>query len=155
MKVTVAVIAMTMCIALAPLAGHADADPPDEAAAKGDVLTRFRQWEQAAVSGQGVAHFQKNAADDYVFTSVSGEVSDKQACIAALKEATIESWKIDDVKVRVFGETLIATGRAVVKGAVKGKEVHDIARFTETCIRRDGRWLPVALQMTRIAEPQP
>ena len=153
MKTMFTMMLLTACSALAPIVDAAEPKPADTSAAEKELSNRYREWEAAAVKGEGAAHFAKNAAEDYVFTSVDGVVSDKQACITALKAAVIETWKIDDVKTRVYGDTLVTTGRAVIQGKVDGKDVLDRVRFTEMHVKRDGRWQPVALQFTRIAKP--
>ena len=55
---------------------------------------------------------------------------------------------VDDVKVRLYGDTAIVTGRTTVTSGETGQVVQ--LRFTDVCVRRDGRWRIVASQATRV-----
>jgi ketosteroid isomerase-like protein len=58
---------------------------------------------------------------------------------------------VDDVRVRVFGDTAVVTGRTVVTGAAgaAGEETVGL-RFTDVFVRRAGRWKAVASHATRL-----
>ena len=59
----------------------------------------------------------------------------------------IESFTIDDVSVRVFGDSAVVTGRTTV--TVGGTSPATVKlRFTDVFIRRSGRWLAVASHAT-------
>lgn len=52
---------------------------------------------------------------------------------------------VDDLRIRVYGDAAVVTGRAVYRGRSKksGEFVHRF-RFTDTFIRRDSAWKCVA-----------
>ena len=84
-------------------------------------------------------------ADKVVETTEEGKVYvGKEAVLAAAKLDTWSSAEYMDLKVTVFGDTAIATGTFTGKGTTAGKPVDARARFTDTWVKADGKWLCVA-----------
>jgi len=52
--------------------------------------------------------------------------------------------EIDDVRVRVFGDAAVVTGRTHGAGEVAGTPYDVVIRFTDVFVRRNGRWEAVA-----------
>jgi ketosteroid isomerase-like protein len=51
---------------------------------------------------------------------------------------------VDDVRVKVFGDAAVVTGRTHGRGE-SGKTPYDVViRFTDTFVRREGQWQAVA-----------
>ena len=50
----------------------------------------------------------------------------------------------DEVRIRVYGNTVVETGRSTMVGQDKGKVVPRDNRFTRVWVRRQGRWRLVA-----------
>lgn len=87
-------------------------------------------------------------ADEYSLVTVGGTVITK-AQMLAKEEFLVTSMTVENVKVQVYGNA------AVVKGIAKwlepsGKSTE--ALFTETWIRRDGRWQCVATHESEMGE---
>ena len=61
--------------------------------------------------------FDRLTSDDYVLTSSTGKLWDKQKDLEALKEGTLRFEKIDDsdVKVHLYGDAAVVTGKAEIK----------------------------------------
>ena len=56
-----------------------------------------------------------------------------------------------DVKARLYGEdTAIVLGKTRVKGMSEGKPFDRAVQFTDTLIKRDGRWQLVAGHVSRL-----
>ena len=93
-------------------------------------------------------------ADDFTFTNSSGEVQTKAQRLAEIKsgELKFESIRIDDVQVRVYGDTAVVTGRGTVKGQRRGQDLTGQSRSTSVYVKKQGRWQVVATQITRIAQ---
>src|SRR5687767_9540257 len=58
----------------------------------------------------------------------------------------MESGVIDEVKVRVFGNFAVVTGRTTASGNYQGESVSVRLRFTDVCLRRGAQWQVVASQ---------
>ena len=72
--------------------------------------------------------------------------------LAAIRsgELKYESVSFDDAKIRLYGNTAVATYRANVKAQFKGQEITGSLQVTVTLIKMKGRWQVVAAQSTRI-----
>lgn len=110
-------------------------------------------WNDAAVK-KDKSWFDKYYAADY--TSVSskdGAVTNKAEDIAdIMKPSSGDDWnELSGLNIRVDRNTAIVTGVNHVKGKDdKGVAYDRKTRFTDTWIRRDGRWQAWATQGTRI-----
>jgi ketosteroid isomerase-like protein len=63
-----------------------------------------------------------------------------------------DAFEVDDLRVRVYGDTAVVTGRSTPRGRdARGQEMHGRYRFLRVWVKRDGRWQVVAFQGTRIA----
>ena len=92
-------------------------------------------------------------ADDWSVTDPAGRVLSKSQVMSELDsgERKLESGKIDDVKVRLFGEVAVVTGRTTATGSYQGNTVSVTLRFTDVFVNRNGQWLAVASHATLIA----
>jgi|MudIll2142460700_1097286.scaffolds.fasta_scaffold145185_1 ketosteroid isomerase-like protein len=94
-------------------------------------------------------------ADDYVNTDFEGVVKTKGQYLEALKldkELVISSMVTDDMKVHVYGEAAVVTGRNTVNGTYKGTDFSVQYRWTDTWVKKAGRWQCVATAESRIAQ---
>ena len=67
-------------------------------------------------------------------------------------DLAFESAVLDNVKVRVYGDTAVVTGRTTNKGKYKGQDISGQYQFTDVFVKQGGRWRAVASHATRIAE---
>jgi ketosteroid isomerase-like protein len=118
-----------------------------------EVTTLNRQWMESYVRSD-VAFLERHLADDYMSTFPDGTVLDKQGEIAALKSGDIALTEMTprEMKVRIYGEAAVITGRSVIKAKVNGRETSGEFRFTDVWVKQDNHWMAVASQVTRIAE---
>ena len=92
--------------------------------------------------------------DQFIFTDDEGQVFNKTHYIdAAIGAIKVESYSLDEMTVRVFGDTGVAAGRWTGKMTIDGKDVSGAFRFTDTFVKRLGRWRAVASQNTRTPPP--
>jgi ketosteroid isomerase-like protein len=101
-----------------------------------------------------VAFFDRVIADDFTWTAPYGIVSTKAQSLATLKsgEDVVTSWVVDEMKVRVYGDAAVATGRSTIKETYKGENVSGQYRWTDTWVKRAGRWQCVAGHSSEIAQ---
>ena len=92
-------------------------------------------------------------ADDWVITETDGSVWTKAQILAAKKtgEDRISTEVTDDIKVRVYGNAAVVTGRNTLKGIFKGRDLSGQERWTDTWIMKAGRWQCVATHISKIA----
>ena len=110
-------------------------------------------WANAYLKGD-TARLAEIEASDYTGTDPSGHVSNKAQDIADVKSGTFkaESFKLDDMKVTMVNATAaVVTGRSTIKGTYKGQDISGQYRFTDTWVKRQGRWQCIASQATPLA----
>jgi ketosteroid isomerase-like protein len=92
--------------------------------------------------------------DDYLQIDTDGRTLDKPATLERIKSsyARLSANPVDDLQIRVYGNTAILTGRARPQGVLDGKEFTDAVRYTRIYVKRGGRWEVVLFQQTRVAE---
>jgi uncharacterized protein (TIGR02246 family) len=85
-------------------------------------------------------------AEKFVYTSSDGKMSGKAAMLAEAKSTKWTSVENEDVQIRIFGDTAIATGVFKGKGTdSSGKPIDDHSRWTDTWVKMpDGKWQCVA-----------
>ena len=127
-------------------AGH----PPDD---ESILLQMEREWNEA-LKTRNAAWFEKNLSSDVTdISSGNGALHTKTEDIAALKadKTVYESLELSDLQVRVEGNAGIVTGINHIKGRDEQGQAFDVRlRFTDTYIKRDGRWQVWATQHTRV-----
>jgi peptidylprolyl isomerase len=90
-------------------------------------------------------------ANDFIFTDDEGQVQDKAAYIKAATELIkVEFYSLDDLATRAAGAVGVVTGRWTGKVTVNGKAAGGEYRFTDTFVKRNGRWQVLASQYTQI-----
>lgn len=127
-------------------AGHA----LDDAAV---LLYMESDWNEADMK-HDVAWFERNYADDATdVSSQTGAIGSKASVIASRKadKSVTESAELSETSVRVQGNFAVVTGVNRVRGRDdQGRPFDRRVRFTDTFIRRDGRWQVWATQGTTI-----
>jgi len=122
-----------------------------QSASEKELIKVENDWGNAWVKGD--AKFAEMLdATEFVGTGVDGVASNKTDDIKNFAVATItdRSFSLSDVKVHIYGQTGVVTGRNLVTYKENGKPGQDDVRFTDVFVRRDGRWQCVATQWTNI-----
>ena len=85
-------------------------------------------------------------ADDFIGVGPSGTVRTKPQVISDFTSGDLrfQSITTDDVRVRVYGNAAVETGRSTMNGQDKGKAVPHDTRFTRVWVKQQGRWRLVA-----------
>lgn len=106
---------------------------------------------RAILSGDA-ATLDRMTADDYTFITLRGELRTKAEIVKGFQSGAFkyESRTISELKVRVYGDTAVVTGRSTQKGEENGKDYSGDYRFTRVYIRDKGHWMTVALQTTPV-----
>ena len=110
---------------------------------------------QAQIQGD-VPALDRIYADDFIGIGPSGTVRTKPQVLADFTshDLKFQSITTDDVQFRVYGNTVVETGRSIMVGQDKGKVVPRDNRFTRVWVRRQRRWRLVANHYsTLIAQP--
>jgi hypothetical protein len=115
-----------------------------------DPATWITQYERNAAAADlvgDVSFYQKNLADDWSDGMSSGEFQTKNKLIYDLtdKEHNITSHEtLSDIKVRVYGDTAVATYTEIYDAIIGGKRVAKTIITTDTFAKIGGQWKLVA-----------
>ena len=100
---------------------------------------------QAQIHANAVA-LDRLYADDFIGIGRSGTVRTKPQVLADFTSHDLKFQSITtyDVRIRVYGNTVVETGISIMVGQDKGKTVPRDNRFTRVWVKRQGRWQLVA-----------
>ena len=108
------------------------------------ILDSERQWAESVATGDTSA-IERILADDFIGVDPNGHLYNKQKMIDETRNAPkhFVSNRLNDVKVRFYGETAIAQGSETWE-----KHSGERGRFvwTDTWLQRNGRWQIVAAE---------
>jgi len=112
------------------------------------------QWDEAGVK-KDVAVYDRLLADDFMLTGPNGNLVTKAQFTAELKsgEDIVFSSTLSDMKVRVYGDTVVVTYVEKAKETFKGLDVSGTSRWTDTWVKRGASWHCVASQGSKVAHP--
>jgi hypothetical protein len=140
-------------------AGMAKSQEPntktEAASASGRVEDQIKKlehdWAQATVK-DGAPAVDQYEADGIISTDPSGRVTDKAQDKKDLSSGDLkfQSIKLSDLRVRVYGNTAVAAGTTTLKGTYKEQDISGTYRFTDTWVKRNGKWQAVASQATKV-----
>ena len=111
------------------------------------LLAELQQTLAKAWVGGDRAAVERIIAVDWRSTGPDGRMTNRADVLADVFEARVHRIlrvDIDDVHVRVFGDAAVVTGRTHGVGEARGSAYDVVIRFTDTFVRRDGRWQAVA-----------
>lgn len=108
------------------------------------------QWLEA-VKTRDSATLNRILDDQFASTGDDGQVVNKSQFIAATTTAIkLDSYNFDEINVRIIGDTAVVSGLLTVRLSVAGKDSSGAFRYTDTFVRRLGRWRAVASHSTRM-----
>jgi ketosteroid isomerase-like protein len=112
------------------------------------------EWRQAQVDNN-IAVIDHLLADDYVGISANGIIENKSQAIAQRKAGTIriKVLDLDDLKVRLYGDTAVVTSKADLQGVNGQSDISGQYRYTRVYNRRLGQWKIVSFEASRIHDP--
>ena len=114
-------------------------------------LTRLENaWAQVNVTSDRSV-FDRIIAPDFVSTSASGKVRNRDEWIRDWAYEDVKTATITDLTVHVYsGALAVVTGVDVTTRMKNAREVVHEDRFSDTWLNRDGQWQVIAAQVTRI-----
>jgi ketosteroid isomerase-like protein len=117
-----------------------------------DQLKKMEKDRAAAVIKGDVATLDTLTADDYMMINLNGQLADKSTTMNNIKTGSIKltANDVSDMKVRIYGNTAIVTGKSTAKGSIGGRELKGPVMFTRVYVKNNGKWQSVAFQQTPI-----
>jgi ketosteroid isomerase-like protein len=110
---------------------------------------RFRAMERV-----DVATLNRILSDDLIYTHANGLQQTKAELIGVLGSGDFKYESItpgDDIRVRIFDQAAVVSGRASIKIKARGEEQSFAICYLDVYVKQDGRWQMVAWQSSRLA----
>jgi hypothetical protein len=117
-----------------------------------DVLQFERDACKAFLDADPVA-LKRVLSPDFALTLSNGEVSTRGNEIDELRNGKVhyDVFENYDMNARIYGHNVaVVLGKTRVKGTSEGKPFDRVVQFTDTLIKRDGRWQLAAGHVSRI-----
>jgi uncharacterized protein (TIGR02246 family) len=122
------------------------------AGADAELKAISQQWLDAYMKGDPT--FLKNTeADDYSITEPDGTVTTKAEDIKSVtdKKFVLKSASMSDFKCRMLGDNAaVVTATLKISGTDEGQEFSGDYRALDVYEKKDGKWMAVASQMTKV-----
>ncbi|MDB6167452.1 MAG: nuclear transport factor 2 family protein [Verrucomicrobia bacterium] len=123
----------------------------NSAAADPQVIQELKELEQhraEAFARRDIEFIDRTTADDCSFVHAAGDIQTKAHELAALKssELTYNTNHLDEVSVRLYGDTAVLTGLGTKTGVRNGVKFNNQTRFTRVYVKMNGQWRMVASQ---------
>jgi hypothetical protein len=144
-KIVTFVVAGSICCLLCQCARN------DQKEADRYIVESERQWAESVATGDSSV-VERILADDFLGVDPKGSLYDKAKMVAITRNApqSFVSNRLNQAKVRFYGDTAIAQGDETWE-----RRTGERGRFvwTDTWIRRNGRWQMVAAEDLVAPEP--
>lgn len=141
------VLALMACAAV-PSSYAQEISDPDVTA---EIVAMEQVWNQAYVLKDTKA-LEKILDDRFVNVDADGRLITKADMLADLKGSTGLQILTESTEVHAHGDTAIATGIFRIKGVQRGKPFARRARFVDTWLYRNGRWVTIAGVVTPMGD---
>ena len=118
---------------------------PQSGSVEQELIKLEKGWNDAWAN-RDLAFLDKIFSDDFLSTDYDGVVWTKAQSMENLKSGidVLTSVVTDNWNVRVYGDAAVVMGRNTVKQQYKGKDVSGQYQWTDTWIKKAGRWQCVA-----------
>jgi ketosteroid isomerase-like protein len=151
-----------LLVAWGSIGRPATSDDGGDQAAERELRELEAQFARAVVRGDR-EFYERVLADDFTHTSHSGVFKTRAQWLAEAKRGDqasaksgttrYDSYDVDELAFRIYGDTAVVTGRTTPKGTTaKGQAMTGQYRFLRVWVKKQGRWQAVAFQGTRIAQ---
>ena len=96
---------------------------------------------KAQVQGN-IGELDEVLAPEFMELNTAGQIRTKRENIEGHKSGEVhwEKFDLDELSVRVYGETAVVSGRLTRKGTFAGRDLSGQSRYTRYYVRRQGRW---------------
>lgn len=120
-----------------------------------ELIKLENEWMEAAFKHDiaSIEKLSRMMADELIMTFDGSNLTKAQILefVKSRKEELL-SFVMDEWNVRVYGDVAVVMARNTYKMRSAGKETTDKIRFTDTWIKREGRWQCVAAHNSTIAQ---
>ena len=97
---------------------------------------------------------QRIEADDFTVVWFDGGIVNKEEDLKSYEslDTVFTDFKIDDLKVRFYGDMAIVVGQGSIKAHTKTQDLSGKYVWTDTFVKQRGAWTAVASQVTTVVQ---
>ena len=145
MKRTPIIAALVLSTVSTAIAQQESIRPRESASTEQAVQQQDQERIHAQIAADTIG-LRRIYADNFIGIGPTGVVRNKAEVIADFTSHALRYQSITtaEVRVRVYGNTAVETGRSTMVGQDRGKAVPRENRFTRVWVMMDGRWQLVA-----------
>ena len=158
--VSLPTFALSVMVAAISFAGDATPTSPDKQREVANSLIKLELDWANSVEQNDVESIGRYLHPDFTFTSPTGIIANRKDHLKDFRDGNSRFTLValSEVKVRVYGQTAVATSRPTINGTVKvGDKVISLrfqgARWTDSLVLQNGPWTCVARQQSNIPPP--
>ena len=131
--------------------GSADAAQMTVKSAQEILIQLERDW-VAALQRNDVKFVDSVLAEEFVATYGDGSRGDRKRELQLVADfnSQVDKWAVDEFIVKVFRDTAVVWFTQRMIGPVQGKPTEIVTRYMDVFVLRDGKWLCIASQSTRV-----
>jgi len=147
------ILSVQLVRAQTPVSPSANATTAVTTSADGKAVLEIEKQRFAAQVSKNYDVLEKVLSNDLVYTHSNGNVDTKQSYIQSIRDgkSKYDSIDIEDMKVRVYGNTAIINGVCLFKATNNGEPINNHLRYTDVYVRNGTQWQMVAWQSIKIA----
>jgi len=144
------IVSLPLVILIVGLQAQQQPDTPEVK----ELIRLESVWNEAHEKGDASA-LEKLWADDLEVTVPRMPVMSKSDVLGFARSGRMkfQRYQTSDLKVRVYGDAAVVSGRLQRTRTLNDKTVNDDWRFTKLYVRREGRWQVVAFHASESAQP--
>jgi ketosteroid isomerase-like protein len=118
-----------------------------------EVMRLADAWATAELRGD-TTFLESTLADDFIGIGPLGFMLTRQEWLARHQSGDLkyESFNLDEVKVRMYNDAAILTGRQVQNAAYRGNSIQGQFRTTLVFVQQQGQWRLASLQLSTIGQ---
>ena len=119
------------------------------------IITQLEKDWVAAIQKKDTAALDRILAPDFVGTSSTAHTFMKDDAIGDIKDSryVVDKMALDEVSVNVYGDTAVSFTSQQEKSRYEGKNTSGHYHFTDTWVKKHGKWQVVASHGTRFDKP--
>ena len=113
----------------------------------------MNDWMNAEVKAD-MTYLDRFLAEDWQATDPAGNVWNKTQFLGGLKsgEGAVMSFALDNMKVRIYGDAAVVTGRMTATQKFQEKDISGQYQCTDVFIKKEGRWQCVATHLSMLPQ---
>ena len=145
------ILAICVVLSVMSVCTFCQAQEDTEPAEKSMILALESAWNQAEI------HHDANAAsailaENFISVDHHGTLQTRSQYLADMKDPSFKPEEISnsETSVYLYGDVAIVTSAYRTRGTISGKPFAHHGRFTDTWVKRDGKWQCVADHETLI-----